>query len=287
MGTFDASLRTMGDRTGLPATLTVLDGRLTIAAGDQEIGQWSLDEIRLEPTPTGYRMAAEGEQILLDIEKVDDFAQALNGKKQKARREREGESTKPPKASNAKGKRVRPSEGEPSQPVAAAITTPEPSASPATPETNTPSTGGFLDKITGFIDSTLEQASQKWGGLLPAWMFTRGIVYVLLALFAVVLIFPSVVFWILLIAGILMVMFGAVVYTDSVAAARWLPGRMTAMHILIYGVGLVVAAVFVGVASANRLAILMLGVLIAAGVTFAARFRGSNAPKSSAKSKAS
>ena len=86
MWTFDASLRTLGDRKGLPATLTIEDGRLAIDAGDQPIGDWSLSEIQLEPTPTGYRMAAEGEQILLDIENVDDFTLALNGKKVKGRK---------------------------------------------------------------------------------------------------------------------------------------------------------------------------------------------------------
>ena len=261
MGTFDASLRTLGDRKGLPATLTVADGRLAIEAGDQSIGEWSLDEIRLEPTPTGYRMAAEGEQILLDIENVDDFAHALNGKKVRVKKD------KTEYAPKTEGKRVK--ETPVVEPKAAKPPKSAKESKHAAPSTED---SGFLSTILGFLDSTLDAASEKWGNLFPAWAFTRGVVYLLLGVFAVVVAFPGVIFWILLIGGVLMVMFGAVVYTDQVAAARWLPGRMTSMHILIFGVGAVVLAVFVGVASANRLMVILLGLALAAGAVMAARF---------------
>ena len=264
MWTFDASLRTLGDRKGLAATLTIEDGRLAIDAGDQPIGEWSLSEIRLEPTPTGYRMAAEGEQILLDIENVDDFTLALNGKKVKGRKK----DAPSPEASTKVKRDRKAAEPEPAPARTERAEKPE-----KTKESKHAEERGFGEMVAAFLDTTLDQASEKWGHLFPAWVFTRGTVYTLAALFAVVIIFPTVFFWLLLVTGVLMVMFGAVVYTDSVAAARWLPGKFTPMHVLIYGVGLVVFAVFVGVASHNRILIVLLGLGLAAGVTFAARFR--------------
>ncbi|MEA1903100.1 MAG: hypothetical protein U9N56_06205, partial [Actinomycetota bacterium] len=83
MGNFDASLKTMGDRKGLPATVRLEGGRIIIEAGDAPIGDWALDEIHLEPIPAGYRMSAEGEQILLELTDVDGFKSELNGKKSK------------------------------------------------------------------------------------------------------------------------------------------------------------------------------------------------------------
>lgn len=77
MGSFNASLKTMGDTRGLPATVQLHEGRLTIAAGDTPIGDWALGDIGLEPTPKGYRLAAEGEQIIIEMERRDEFAEEL------------------------------------------------------------------------------------------------------------------------------------------------------------------------------------------------------------------
>jgi hypothetical protein len=77
MGTFSASLRAVGDVTALPATVEISEGRLTISAGSSEIGSWPLDEISLQEIPTGYRMVAEGDQILLELKDVTSFSAAL------------------------------------------------------------------------------------------------------------------------------------------------------------------------------------------------------------------
>ena len=77
MSSFAASLKTLGDRKGLPATVVLENDRLSIKAGEEPIGDWALDEIRLEPTPTGYRMAAEGEQLLIEMSDVAGFESEL------------------------------------------------------------------------------------------------------------------------------------------------------------------------------------------------------------------
>ena len=84
MGSFAASLKTLGDSEGLPAVIHLSEGRLSINAGSESSGEWALDEIRLEPTATGYRMAAEGEQIILEFTDLDAFQAELssNGKRE-------------------------------------------------------------------------------------------------------------------------------------------------------------------------------------------------------------
>ena len=194
MSSFSASLKTLGDRNGLPATIVLEDDRLSIEAGDESIGDWALDEIRLEPTPTGYRMAAEGEQILIEMPNAEAF---------------ESELTK-------KGRGIK-------------ITLPN------------------KDSILKPVDRGLEAAEERWGSLLPQWVFTRIMVGVVLGTVLVTIFLPGLVSTFLLIAGLLMVMFGAVVYTDSMLASKWLPGRMSPMHVLLFGVVILMLGVFVGV----------------------------------------
>jgi hypothetical protein len=66
----------------------------------------------------------------------------------------------------------------------------------------------------------------------------------------------------MLLSGVLLVMLGAVLYTDSVMAARLLPGRMTVMHVLISGVGLLLLGVLVAMTAQNRLYVAVLGVAV-------------------------
>jgi uncharacterized membrane protein SirB2 len=58
---------------------------------------------------------------------------------------------------------------------------------------------------------------------------------------------PGLVSTFLLVSGVLMIMFGAVVYTDSMLASKWLPGRMSPMHVLLFGVVILMLGIFLGV----------------------------------------
>jgi len=194
VSSFSASLKTLGDRHGLPATIVLEENRLSIEAGEESIGDWSLDEIRLEPTPTGYRMAAEGEQLLIEMPNAEAF---------------ESELTK-------KSRAIK-------------VTLPNKEA------------------ILKPVDRGLEAAEERWGSLLPEWVFTRVMVGVVIGTLLVTIFLPGLVSTFLLIAGLLMVMFGAVVYTDSMLASKWLPGRMSPMHVLLFGVVILMLGVFVGV----------------------------------------
>jgi hypothetical protein len=193
MGSFAASLKTLGDSQGLPAVIHLSEGRLSIDAGDESIGEWALDEIRLEPTPTGYRMAAEGEQIILEVNDIDAFETELSHS----------------------GKRNR-----------------------SMPE---------MGKLLAPVDRGIAFAEKKWGALLPRWVFTRIMFGVVIAALTLVIIFPGLVSGFLLISGLLIVMFGAVVYTDPMLASKWLPGRMSPVHVLLFGVAILLLGILLGI----------------------------------------
>ncbi|MBW3666836.1 MAG: hypothetical protein KY394_04495 [Actinobacteria bacterium] len=248
MGTFSASLKTLGDQRGLPATVNLEEDTLSITAGDQPIGSWSLDEIKLEPTANGYRMAAEGEQILIEIPEREAFAEELSQRIAKGRlRLRRKEKVKAPKAKAKVDTQVEP----PRAPVT--YNTPVMAAGS---EAKAPGSGVKLQskqpkqKKTGTmekIDAAISAAQRRWGSLLPDWVFTRIMLGVVLGAFLLMLLFPGAVSAFLLAAAVLMVIFGAIVYTDSMLASKWLPGRMTPVHVLIFGVAILMFGVLLGV----------------------------------------
>jgi hypothetical protein len=229
----------MGDRRGLPATVTIDHGRISIDAGEHTIGEWALDEVRLEPTGNGYRMAAEGEQILLEVHDSESFAVELRstaGVKKRPRIRAPREKTPRPEENKFEAKPLRRKDKATEKPAKA-----EAEQVVATEE---PARG-----LMGRIDSMIVAAERRWGSLLPAWVFTRRMVAGLATALVVTIIFPGIISSLLLIAGLVMVLGGAVVYTDQVMAAKWLPGRMTPMHVLLGGVTILMIGVLVGVAA--------------------------------------
>ena len=193
MGSFAASLKTLGDSEGLPAVIHLSEGRLSINAGDESIGDWALDEIRLEPTPTGYRMAAEGEQIILEFTDLDAFQAELS--------------------SNGRREWSLPDK----------------------------------DKLLTPVDKGIAFAEKKWGTLLPEWAFTRFMFGVAIGALTLTIVFPGPVSIVLLIVGLLTVMLGAIVFTDPMLASKWLPGRMAPVHVLLFGLAILIVGVLLGI----------------------------------------
>lgn len=241
MGTFDASLKTLGDRRGLPATVNLEEDTLSITAGDQAIGSWSLHEIRLEPTASGYRMAAEGEQILIEMHDKDAFAAELSQRTAKGRRRlrrKEKVSVARAGAATPVAERI---DTSPGYDVSAAPATPQVQVQPKPPRSRNRKTS------TVKIDSALSAAQKRWGSLLPDWVFTRIMLGIVGGAFLLMFVFPGAVSAFLLAAGVLMVILGSIVYTDSMLASKWLPGRMTPIHVLIFGVAVLMLGVLLGV----------------------------------------
>lgn len=233
MDSFNASLRTIGDRRGLPATVTIEEGRIVINAGDQPIGDWLLEDIHLEPTGgSSYRMAAEGEQILLDIPETEAFRSAIEARSKMRKRPKvRPEKTRNPKTRVEKVA-VRPASDTGRNRVRRSVT--EEDREPEKEAENR-------------LDRFLAAAERKWGSLLPTWVFTRVMATVLVVALLLTVIFPGLVSSVMLISGLLLVLLGAVAYTDQILAAKWLPGRMTPMHVLLVGLATVLLGVLVGV----------------------------------------
>lgn len=241
MGTFSASLRAIGDVKALPATVEISDGRLTIAAGSTEIGSWPLAQVHLEEIPTGYRMAAEGEQILIELKDVDGFSQALqHGAKQRRRHARKSKRVR-------RGGNLVSDAPAPSEPTTASADVSVENPPPTQPLKVQERTSGWTTKGLAFLDGTLERANKRFGPYLPDWVFTRAMFGIAMGALILLIALPSFVSVFLLIAGVLMVLFGAVVYSDPMLASRWLPGRTTAQHVLLFGVAILMMGVLLGV----------------------------------------
>lgn len=245
MGTFSASLRATGDVRSLAATVELSDGSLSIRAGDTEIGSWPLSEIQLEEMPTGYRMAAEGEQILIELNDVGSFADELEASK--ARRHRRGRQKKPVR------EKVEPYREVPTRSVSGARTSPgnedqlaDRKSLKVAPDTST-DRSERTGKGLSLVDGTLARASKRLGAYLPEWVFTRAMFAITFVAVVLMLLLPGLVSIFLLVAGGLMVLFGAVVYSDTMLASRWLPGRTTPQHVLLFGVAILMMGVLLGI----------------------------------------
>jgi hypothetical protein len=253
MGTFTGSLRAIGDVKALPATIELEGGRLSIASGETEIGSWELKEIDLEPIPTGYRMAAEGDQILIELEDVHSFSEALEmGKKRRllARNRKSSAQTRPEPKPIETPATPRPVETparvtSPSQPTRSRnVALPPAQSSPAPEKEKKTSSGrGVVD----FVDGMLVRAQKRFGPYLPDWVFTRIMFAGILTALVLVIVLPGLVSVLLLVGGLLLVLFGAVVYTDPMLASRLLPGRTAPQHALLFGVLTLVVGVLLGV----------------------------------------
>lgn len=257
MGSFSASLKTIGNSRGLPATIELDEGRLSITSGDADIGAWSLTDVGLEPTPNGFRLAAEGDHLLIEMPDKEQFAEELaRSSKQKRLNGLR---------SKTKGRKVKSSSAE------IATQEPTPSQTPAKPppQTRAPAPPSPEDRdmardviermdtpksedprpgpIFAALDAIIKAAERRWGSLLPEWVFTRAILITALVLLGVAFVFRNVTSLALVIIGIVTLMIGGVSYTDDVMASKILPGRTTAQHVLFTGVTLLVMGVVFGI----------------------------------------
>lgn len=74
MTSFDARLRMVGER-GFPlgVEIDLSSERMRVTSDGQTIADWALNDIRIVPTPTGFRIDAEGEAIIVNVTDGDRF----------------------------------------------------------------------------------------------------------------------------------------------------------------------------------------------------------------------
>jgi hypothetical protein len=245
MGQFSASLKVPGDTSSLPATVDIDDGRLRVASGDHEIGNWALVDIDLTPGPEGVHVSAEGEELILQFSESAAFEEAagLNAKKsivslpkpfklpslsKNPKHASPAKSTTRPEGSAPQVRADKPAKLAPSAIEQNAVREAKPSKQPGT------------------LDRVLERAEKTAGGRLPSWIFSRGGALVVLSALAVAIIFPALVSTLLLIVGLLLLVLGGVTMLDVVLAARLLKAKVTPTQTLVGGGILVLIGVLFG-----------------------------------------
>ena len=78
MADYEAVLRTATDRdVAIRVTIDLTEERLRVLAGDSEIADWGLDEVRINALADGFHVKAEGEEIILNLAEDAKFAVAL------------------------------------------------------------------------------------------------------------------------------------------------------------------------------------------------------------------
>lgn len=248
MGSFTASLRSIGDVRALPATVELSEGRLRIIAGTTEIGSWPLDEIRLEEIPSGYRMAAEGDQILIELKDVESFASEL------AKRNKKKRLFGKDKATAVRATEVRTTQRSPvvhhqvRKPVAGiagAAVSPSETAKPSREKRQRFS--GVAQRGIEVVDRVLAKTERRFGPYLPGWLFSRAMFFIAITGLVAMVLLPGLFSVLLILAGALLVLFGAFVYSDPVLASKWLPGRATPIQALLLGLSVILFGVLLGI----------------------------------------
>lgn len=229
MGQFQASLRLPGDSRALAATLSLHEGRLQVASGEHVIGDWPINAIDISPIPEGFRVAAEGEVLLLDIPDRAGFEQ--EAAKLQSRPKRFGRS-----------KEARPAQATASTSTTAVATKAPKTKTPKVKAPKAPKVGGDSK-----LDQWLTRGRERFGAKLPSWVFSRIGVGVAVGLLILCVIFAELVSNLLLIAGVVVLLVGGVTMLDSVIARRLLHHRVTPIQVVITGGTIFVTGLLVGI----------------------------------------
>lgn len=78
MTSFDARFRLMGE-PGFPLGVEIdLTGeRMLVKVDDQELANWRLADIKVHSRPDGFHIAAEGEEIIINVSDGARFAREI------------------------------------------------------------------------------------------------------------------------------------------------------------------------------------------------------------------
>ena len=81
MTAFDARLRILGQR-GFPLGVEVdlTEERMVVTNEGNHIADWSFNDIAIYPTASGYRIDAEGEEVILNVTDTKRFAAEIGDK---------------------------------------------------------------------------------------------------------------------------------------------------------------------------------------------------------------
>jgi hypothetical protein len=108
---FEGTLRLAGRRnSNVTTTISVGDGRVRLAAGDLEIGDWPISAMQITRHIDQFHIAVEGEELVLVVGDAGRFAEAVEPPTKRGRRRIRNldadtyQETAPPKPKRAKPK---------------------------------------------------------------------------------------------------------------------------------------------------------------------------------------
>lgn len=78
MTSFDARLRVVGE-SGFPlgVEIDLTAERMVLTTDGRQLADWDLEEIRIAPTPSGFRIDAEGEAVILNVTDTERFTEEI------------------------------------------------------------------------------------------------------------------------------------------------------------------------------------------------------------------
>jgi hypothetical protein len=78
MTSFDARFRLIGE-SGFPlgVEIDLTSDRMVVMVDGQSLADWSLNEIKVHSRPDGFHIAAEGEEIILNVSDGARFAREI------------------------------------------------------------------------------------------------------------------------------------------------------------------------------------------------------------------
>lgn len=72
---YEGSLRIEGDgEPPIRVDIDLDDERIRLAAGEVELGDWALSEIRVDAMTDGFHVRVEGQEIVIEVEEDGRFA---------------------------------------------------------------------------------------------------------------------------------------------------------------------------------------------------------------------
>lgn len=74
MGEYHGLLRLPEDENGVEVSVDLAAERIVIRGGDVLIGDWPMDDVRVVATDEGFRLRAEGEEVVLVVDRDAELA---------------------------------------------------------------------------------------------------------------------------------------------------------------------------------------------------------------------
>ncbi|MEA2001935.1 MAG: hypothetical protein U9N84_08640 [Actinomycetota bacterium] len=228
MASYEGSLKISATSDVVEAVFDVDADMLSVTAGDQELGTWSLDALSIEHHGDGLHMALDGEDIVVNVRDQASFAAAVSFYQPKQKRSRRA---RPRRSQRAEQSDSRPAKRKDSRPAG---------RRDATRVDRTDTGRSEPKEQTPLSDRARTVAKLFDGERWTTWLQDRVvrwsiasaavIVLALMALFA-----TSSLGMILVLLGMVALIVAALAVSEDLSAYRAIPDALTETQLVIIG----------------------------------------------------